>query len=204
MVGLLGCSKSNPSGATDPSDPKADAAKHRTPTLAEVRVTELTPPELRDAALSAELPKLAEAALFTSFHKDLKDAAACRAQVTVGYAMVVNGRPVPSAEEGEAHALFEGEVFCPDASGRPTEGVRLELATERPFGASHGSTGPARVREVVTEVLREGSDALFGQVQIRAASDDEIRAALRTSQHAGILAEAASEAGERRLADTGE
>lgn len=167
-------------------------------------MTELTPPALRDPALSGELPKLAEAAFFTSFHRDLKDPAACRAQVTVGYAMVVNGRPVPSAEEGEAHGLFEGEVFCPDASGRPTEGFRLELVTERPFGGSHGSTGPARVREVVTEVLREGADALFGQVQIRAATDDQIRTALRTSQHQGVLAEAASEAGERRLSDTGE
>ena len=210
MLGPLGCSKSDspgPTGPTDPTDPtgpKGDTATPRTPTLAEVRVTELTPPPLRDSALSAELAKLAEDALFTSFHKDLKDPAACRAQVTIGYALVVNGRPVPSAEEGEAHALFEGEVFCPDASGRPTEGFRLELATERPFGGSHGSTGPARVREVVTEVLREGADALFGQVQIRPASDDQIRTALRSSQHAGILAEAASEAGERRLADMGE
>lgn len=197
----VACSKSDTSDTTDPS---ADVSSERTPTLAEVRVTELTPRPLRDQTLSPELQALAEAAFFTSFHKDLKDPTACRAQVTIGYAMVVNGRPVPAAEEGEAHALFEGEVFCPDTSGRPTEGFRLELATERPFGPSHGITGPARVREVVTEILREGSDALFGQVQIRAASDDQIRTALRSSQHPGILAEAASEAGERRLVDTGD
>lgn len=197
----VGCSRSDTS---DTRDPSADVSSDRTPTLAEVRVTELTPPPLRDTTLSPELQTLAESAFFTSFHRDLKDPTACRAQVTIGYAMVVNGRPVPAAEEGEAHALFEGEVFCPDTSGRPTEGFRLELATERPFGGSHGSTGPARVREVVTEVLREGADALFGQVQIRAASDDEIRTALRSSQHQGVLAEAASEAGERRLTDTGE
>jgi hypothetical protein len=194
LVGSIGCSKTGPPEASTPREPR----------LAEVRVTELTPAPLRDEVLTRELVGLTEGALYASFTRAEGDPTACRAHVTIGYALVVNGRPVPSADEGEAHGLFEGEVFCPDpTTGRPTQGFRLELTLERSFGGSHGATGPERVREVVAEVVRDGADALYGQVKIRSADDGALRVALTSSRHPGILAEAASEAGERRLVDMG-
>lgn len=198
----FGCKSSDTPDASEPEREVVSAPI--VPRLAEIRVNELTPAPLRDDALSADLARLTEEAFYASFTRAEGDATACRAHVTIGYAQVVNGRPVPSADDGEAHALFEGEVFCPDPSGRPREGFRLELNAERPFGKTHGTTGPDQVRAVTRDLVREGADALFGQVRIRAADDDAIRDALRTSDHPGILAEAASEAGERRLTDTGD
>jgi len=174
-----------------------------TPRLAELRIEDATPDEIKPIGLDADVLALAETAFYTSFERAPEDPTACRASVAIGYALVQNNRPVTTAEVGEAHAFFEGEVFCPDPdTRRPVEGFRLRLDLDRPFGPAHGVTGLVRLREVVGELTRDGADALFGQVRVRYLDDAAIRSALATSTHAGILAEAASEAGERRLVES--
>jgi len=207
VVVLAACSKTAPNDS-DATATTEDTAGLNTrppilvPRLAELQVEDATPEDIRPFGFDTDLRALAETAFYTSFERAPDDPSACRASVAIGYALVLNNRPVTSAEVGEAHAFFEGEVFCPDPdTKRPVEGFRLRLDLDRPFGAAHGITGPVRLRDVVGELTRDGADALFGQVRVRYFDDAAIRAALATSDHPGILAEAASEAGERRLAD---
>jgi HEAT repeat protein len=54
----------------------------------------------------------------------------------------------------------------------------------------------------VGAAVDDGAAALFGQLRMRHASDAQLRQALASSEHPGLLSEAASEAGERHLSDT--
>lgn len=199
-IWIAACGRGDPEVTPDATTP----APPSEPTLAEVAVTELTPLPLRRDELSAALGSKVTNALHRTFKESKDDPRACRALVGVAYALVVNGRPVATADAGEAHAMFEGEVYCPDpATGKPQEGYRFETTARLPFGGEHGGDGAGRLAEAVDEVAREGADALYGQVKIRHVDDLALRAALATSDHPGVLAEAASEAGERRLSDVG-
>lgn len=171
------------------------------PRLAELRVDNLTPPPLRVPGLAESLDALSADAFFKSFERAPDDdPTACRASVAIGYALIQNRQPVLSADAGEAYASFEGEVFCPDPAGsRSIEGFRFTHSADRPFGGAHAIAGPARLAEVLREVVSDGADALFGQVRMRHADDASVLDALANSDHPGLLAEACSEAGERRL-----
>ncbi len=173
------------------------------PRLAELRVADLTPPDLRVRAVTDRLDPILSEITFASFTRaPADDRSACRAELAVGYALLQNRKPVLEADAGEARAVFEGEVFCPDPDAPDTvEAFRIKLDEARPFGGLAGGVGPDRLEEVVRAVVRDGVDALFGQVRARHAADAELVANLRTSTHPGVLAESASEAGERRLVD---
>jgi len=176
------------------------------PRLGELRLADLTPPELRLAAIPPLLGEVVRVAMAANFERAAEaDPSACRASIGVSYTLIVNHFPTVAADAGEAHAAFEGELFCPAPGSQGTEDIdafRLELDTRHPFGGLAGGSAEERLEEAVRAVVRDGADSLFGQLRMRRASDAELRTALGSSNHAGVLAEASSEAGERGLTDT--
>ena len=70
---------------------------------------------------------------------------------------------------------------------------------ERDFGEGAPLDGKATLRELAAQMARRAADVAYGQVVMRHASDDHVLEVLKTSQHEGLLIEAASESGERRL-----
>lgn len=170
--------------------------------LGELRIEDVTPPEVRVAAIPPTLRGIVEAAFFADF-EHAPAGQGCRAVVNVGYALLVNRQPVLTADAGEARALFEGELYCPTGGtggSAAIEAFRLKLELRRDFGGLSGGTATSRLDEVLRSVVADGAKGLFGQVKMRHADDAEILAVLHTSDHPGLLSEAASEAGERRLA----
>lgn len=168
--------------------------------LGELRIEDVTPPEVRVAAVASTLRQVVESAFYADFER-APAGQGCRAVVNVGYALLVNRQPVLSAEAGEARALFEGELYCPTGSGgaAAVEGFRLKLDLHRDFGGLAGGTSSSRLDEVLRSVVADGAKGLFGQVKMRHADDAELLAVLHDSDHPGLLSEAASEAGERHL-----
>lgn len=214
-VSACGRSESGEAGAdtsaTSPRPTIADATAAPStppappPRLGELRMTDLTPPELRPAAIPPLLGDLVKQALEQDFVRAPEDdPGACRAAIAIGYTLLVNRQPVLDADAGEARAFFEGELFCPapgGASAADIDAFRLELDARRHFGGTAGGSATERLTEALRAVLADGADGLFGQARMRRAGDDEIRRTLAGSDHPGLLAEAASESGERRLAD---
>lgn len=220
---VAGCGKGAPAPAT-PSDDTAtrtaDGSSREAlpkPALAELLVADLTPEALRDKALQARIDPILQGAFFdatTAFARvPDTEARGCRARVSIGYALIQNGKPVPTAEAGVARAVLESELDCPDPTDPtyPTklEGFRVTVTDERPFGGTHGGTGAERLLEAITQAVTDNAGRLFGQVITRHASDADILANLAAKPdgahadhagHPGILAESASEAGERHLA----
>lgn len=207
-----GCSRSDSGAPADPSPPSdAVAAASLEPLrLAELAVADLVPEDVRVPGFQPIADQAIQAAFIDPGHTFARaaadDAGACKAEVRVGYALIVNGRPVADADAGTARAVLEGELFCPDPT-RPSEveAFRLTLDDERAFGGSAGGTSKARLEEVVRQVARDGADGLFGQARTRHADDATVLGNLAATAHGdaevhtGILSESASEAGERRL-----
>lgn len=194
-------------GARAAATPARDElAPDTRPRLGEVRFRDLTPPELRPEVIPPLLDQLVIDALTRDFERAEDDPGACRAAIAIGYALTVNQRPVAEADAGEARALFEGELVCAppgEAATGDSDGdvYRIELDARRAFGGMAGGASDERLLEALRAVTRDGAAALYGQVLMRHAGDDRIRQALATSDHPGILTEAASEAGERKLVD---
>lgn len=187
-----------PAEGADPTPP---------PRLGELRVRDITPAELRPSAIPPLLDGIVKQAMEKNFTRvPEEDPGACRAAITVGYALLVNRQPVLEADAGEARAMVEGELFCPvpnahagRASEADIDAFRLELDVTRHFGGTAGGTGIERLTEALRQVVADGADGLFGQARMRRASDAELASTLAGSDHPGLLAEAASESGERRL-----
>jgi len=216
-VAGLGCGRSsdptaevgvdNALSGTTNSD---DAAEIRTPSvkprLGELRLVDLTPEEIRPEPLPKLLGDLVKTAMEADFERAEDDPKACRASIEVGYTLLVNRQPVLTAEAGEARAFFEGELFCPmpgaKAGSSDVDAFRLKLDTQSSFGGTTGGTASERLLEVVRAVITDGAGGLYGQARMRHAPDAELRTTLATSEHPGLLAEAASEAGERHLSET--
>ncbi len=175
------------------------------PRLGELRFVDLTPEAIRPEAIPALIGDLVKQAMEKDFERAESDPSACRASIEVGYTLLVNRQPVLSADAGEARALFEGELFCPTPGARPgsaeVDAFRLKLDTQRSFGGVSGGSARERLLEAVRAVIGDGAAGLFGQARMRHAPDAELRTTLATSDHLGLLAEAASEAGERHLID---
>lgn len=210
-----GRSESTPSSdgtpATASTETSAPLSRRLEPAIAELLVSDLTPPTLRDAATDARVDAILQRAFFDPARTFARAPAAaptgCHARVSLGYAILENGKPVATAEAGVARAVVEAELDCPDPTD-PTfpaklEGFRVAVSDERPFGGTHGGTGPERRAEAIAQVASDGAARLFGQVTTRHVADDQILANLADAahrDHPGILAESAIEAGERHLA----
>ncbi len=214
VVCTLGCGRSADAEVTTPTTTATTttpdvAAPERvvfTPRLGELALSDVTPPTLRPAGIPEALDALVKGAMEAEFERapdDPSDPSACRSAIEVGYVLLVNKQPVLTAEAGEARAFFDGELVCPRGKSE-TDTFRLKIETTRTFGGSSGVGGTAneRLLEALRSVLADGAANLFGQARMRNAPDADIVSTLATSEHPGLLAEAASEAGERKLVKT--
>lgn len=179
--------------------------------LAELSIADLVPDDLRLPGLQPIAERAVQDAFIDPAHTfaraEADDAGGCKAEVKIGYALMVNGRPVADADVGEARALVEAELYCPDPTGATeVEAFRVSLDDSRRFGGTNGGTSKGRLEEAVRQVAKDAAEALFGQAKTRHADDATLLKNLAASAdatgevHAGILSESASEAGERHLA----
>jgi len=175
------------------------------PRLGELRFVDLTPAEIRPEPIPSLVADLVKQAMEADFERAEADPSACRAEIKIGYTLLVNRQPVLTADAGDAHALFEGELYCPLPGARPglaeVDFFSVKLDTQRSFGGVNGGSANERLLEALRAVIGDGAAGLYGQARLRHAPDAELRTTLATSEHLGLLAEAASEAGERQLVD---
>jgi len=211
MVTVLGCgSKSAPPATAETVDNASATPIVREPLrISELQVADMVPDDLRVPGFQPIAERAVKDAFIdparTFARADPDDAGGCKASVQIGYALMLNGRPVADAEAGEARAVVEGELFCPDPKNpKEIEQFRLTVDDERAFGSTAGGTSKGRLEEAVKQVAHDAADGLFGQARTRHQPDDTILANLSASAsgpevHTGILAESASESGERHL-----
>lgn len=209
--------------------PAARRAWDDPPKLGLLLVGDETPPAQRPVDLSVEADGALRRALLAPglfAPAAVDDPGACKADLRVLYVLLENDVPNPRATAGVASVAVEGSVFCPMPRG-PTDGrgatapsqdeggagpgdpaedvdeLRVSLSDEAPFGPGPGersATGPQALRLALGRLAGRAAQALYGRVRMRHAPDGAVLAAL-AAPHAqpGVLAEAAGEAGERRL-----
>lgn len=171
------------------------------PRLSDLRFGDMTPPDVRPAGVPERGAELVSAAFFAddAFTRAPDgEVGACTGEVVLGYGLVRNGRPVIDADAGEARAVVNAEVRCP-GEGKDEDTYRIELAEVQPFGGVDAAPWRERLEAAIATVARRAARALNGQIRMRHATDAEVLDALAHDEHAGILIEAASEAGERGL-----
>ncbi|MFT7581765.1 MAG: hypothetical protein ACI9MR_003443 [Myxococcota bacterium] len=143
----------------------------------------------------------------TRFGQGTKDQAnTCVANVGLGYILLKNGMPVADADAGQARVVVEAELACPHVANGDKDAPRKDVfrvttVDDAPFNANSGPDGAAILVMLLTEQTKRAAMALRGQAEMRGASDTAVITALKTSTRPGVLAEAASEAGERKLND---
>ena len=204
---LTGCPSDRAAPAGPSSGPKMvvpEATTDGRPRLRTVLVSDLTPPDRRPVDLSLESDAVLRSALLSpgAFAPATADElSACAAEIDVMYAWVVNGEVVLKADEGVARVVVDGQMHClpPAGSGDTPESFRADFSDERPFRTDGPTTGEEALRELLGELGRRVAGALFGQVLMRHATETQVLAALARRDSVGLLMEAASEAGERRL-----
>jgi hypothetical protein len=125
------------------------------------------------------------------------DETACKANAEVAYALLQNGAVVKAAEAGSARFGIIAEAHCPYHG--EVESYRVEVDDEAPFGPNHGKTSEQALDALLGGLSERAAEALYGQVSMRHASDPEVHRALQDDTRPGVLMEAASEAGERKL-----
>ncbi|MCB9728116.1 MAG: hypothetical protein H6746_06520 [Deltaproteobacteria bacterium] len=189
-------------GTPDPE--AASGGTTSAPPLGPIFVADLTAPDQRPVDLALKADTLLRQALhadglFGSAAND--DPAACGAEFQLFYAVLVNGEPDKDAEAGEARIGIEGVAHCPDPTSphHATEAFKVSDEAGRAFGGEHGGTGPATLAALLDEQAPQLAARLYGQVLMRHASDARILEVLAHDQRPGLLMEAASEAGERKL-----
>jgi hypothetical protein len=132
------------------------------------------------------------------------DTTACAAEFQVVYGLVLNGEVVSDAPVGQARVLLDGQIYCPKPVGVPSleqiETFRASLNDQMDFGERHEIGGKEALVTLLARSSKRMAAALYGQVIVRHASDHEIVDTLATTEHIGLLMEAASESGERKLA----
>ena len=205
---LAGCPADSPSAQpeTTSAEPKAESAKPW-PRLKAIIIADLTAPENRPVDLEAEEDKAVRGALTAPgrFHSALsKDPGACAIEVKTFYGLLVNGELTANADQGKAKLVMEAEAHCPTQgrSDGEVETYRTTLFRQSPFSNVDGdpsTDGVSALRALLTPLSEQVAATLYGQVTVRHAPDDLVLAALKTEQPAGVLMEAAAEAGERKL-----
>lgn len=169
--------------------------------LEALSVTDRTPSSLRPRRIPDELDQLVRGGFYgdTRFRREGGgEAVVCQGVASVGYALLQNREPNPAADVGEARALMEVELKC-DAGDKDKLTFRVSLDDASAFGGDGQQDGPSTLERLLRGLGGRAADVLHGQVRMREASDADVLEALSTSTHEGILAEAASEAGERKL-----
>ncbi len=174
------------------------------PKLRAVMVSDRTPQDHRPVDLSTRADQLIRGALLSPQRfasTDVEDHSACAAEIDLMYAWVVNGQVEVDAAVGVARIAVDAQVHCLVPGGGPedVETFRTELVDEAPYGGAGQRPGKETLGVLLERVSAAVGAQLYGQVRMRHASDDEIRAALKPDGPAGVLMEAAAEAGERRL-----
>jgi len=209
-LALAGCGRDAPGTAAEPTEPPAPSVAPGLPAVtpqptAELGVLDLTPPELRPEGVAEALDGIMVAAFFdaATFARPAEGAEpTCNGGIVVGYALLQNHKPDPHAEAGEARAVVEGEVVCDAPGDRDGERdtFRADRVEVRPFGQPDAPSGRAELERVLDAAARAVATSLRGQVVMRRATDEAILATLAEGDDDGLLAEAAAQAGERRLA----
>ena len=206
---VVGCGKQAPSPPPGPAPSPTKTSDTRPwPRLKAIIIADLTEPETRPIDLESEADKVLRRTLYAEgrFESALADdTGACAADVKLFYGLVVNGELTRSGDQGEAKVVMEAEAHCPTRglSAGEVETYRVTVHDEAPFSEVDEApqTASDAVLKGLLSTLSEGvALTLYGQVMIRHADDDAVIAALDASEPAGVLMEAASEAGERKLA----
>lgn len=204
-VGLLMVTGLLPGGCRDKDPERSEIAPSRQrPRLRTVLVADLTIPEKRPVDLSMFIDgELRRAMLSTDNFVPAQgsDQSACAAEFDVIYGWVRNDQMVRDVKQGSARVAIDGRLHCllPDPKHVEPETFRLELFEELDFGRPGQGDGLSALRDVVGRVASTMARTLYGQALIRHATDEEILQVLASSEHEGVLLEAASEAGERKL-----
>ncbi len=205
LAAAAGCrSEPSPAPADTPNTQEKPGDFGEVPPLARLLVADLTSPDQRPVDLALEADTQLRTALHAPGHfgaAAADDDAACNAQFQIFYAVLVNGESAPAATAGDARIGVEGAVQCPDPTSphRAVEAFRISEEAGRPFGAEHGGTGPETLRALLGELAPQLAARLVGQVVMRHAPDARVLAVLAGETRPGLLMEAASEAGERKL-----
>lgn len=174
------------------------------PRLRAVLVSDRTPQEHRPLDLSTRADRLIRSALLAPERfasTGVEDHSACAAEIDLMYAWVVNGQVVADALVGVARIAVDAQIHClvPGGAAEDVETFRTEIVDEAPYGGAGQRPGTETLGTLLEGVADAVGAQLYGQVRMRHATDDEIRRALKEAGPAGVLMEAASEAGERRL-----
>ncbi|MDP6944604.1 MAG: HEAT repeat domain-containing protein, partial [Myxococcota bacterium] len=164
-------------------------------------VADHTPPETRPVDLEGAADKALRKAFvredrFRSAVAD--DAGACAMEVKTFYGLMVNGELRAAGDQGQARLVMEAEAHCPTRgkSAGEVETYRVTVQNEEAFSNSEGI---AAVRALVDPLSEQLAATVYGQLIVRHASDEAVVTALSEGQPAGLLMEAAAEAGERKL-----
>jgi len=202
-ITLMGCTKTPPPPRGDEAPVPPVASDDRPwPRLKTLIAADHTPPETRPVDLESEADRALRAA-FTQegrFHSAVaEDAGACAVEVKTIYGLLVNGQLQATGDQGTARLVMEAEAHCPtrgESSGE-VETYRVTVQREEAFS---DAAGAAATRGLVAPASEQVASTIYGQVTMRHAADAAVVEALDPARPTGVIMEAASEAGERKLA----
>jgi len=122
----------------------------------------------------------------------------CVVQAETSYGLILNDALSPGATRGEARVAMDARLLCLVAETEELYAVELVVGEMIDEETAEGVK--AVFETLAREIAEDIADALHGQLLTRHLSDADITAALATSKRVGVLMEAASEAGERKIA----
>ena len=169
------------------------------PLLGLLVIVDLSPEDSRPVDLSDAVESTFRKSLGTLMDPaDPEDPKACKGEVQVDYGLFVNDQAIDtSAKSGNARMVVIGLLHCP-RQGR-IESFKTEFSDQLYYGPGHRGDGASSLNELLARLSELTAEGLYGQLQMRHASDAAVSEALKSAQSVGLLMEAASEAGERKL-----
>ena len=206
-LSLFACKQDAPL-SDGPQSPNVEVNESQAwPRVKAIIIVDLTRPDNRAVDLEVEEDRVLREAIKAPgrFHSALSsDAGACAVEVRTLYGLLVNGELNAEADEGKAKFVMEAEAHCPTGgkSDGEVETFRTTIEREAPFSEVDGDPatgGVSRLRVMLKDASDEVAETLYGQVTVRHATDARVIEALGQRGPAGVLMEAAAEAGERKL-----